>query len=162
GLQVDEYDGSPKDRIDVEVLEQRQEDRHEDHDDLGPFERPAQQENDRLRKQHELDRRHIERKHPLLDELLAAQYGKNGGKKRRGPEKPPPPHRFFWGGENPDSRPLSHFGSPRLQRQQEGAGRTDGSRFGRGGNAEQDHRQYDNGEDSERHHRGYEQFQNFK
>src|SRR5205814_876452 len=53
-LQVDEHQRAPEDRVDVEVLQQRQEDRHEDDDDLGPLERPAQHEDDRLRQDHEL------------------------------------------------------------------------------------------------------------
>ena len=34
-------------RIDIEVRQQRDEDRHEDHDDLGPLQRPAQHEDQR-------------------------------------------------------------------------------------------------------------------
>src|SRR6266446_3404898 len=47
-------------------------DRHEDDDDLRPFERPAEDEDDELREDHELHRRHVERQHPLLDDLLPA------------------------------------------------------------------------------------------
>ncbi len=53
-LQVHEHQRAPQDRVDVEVLQHRQEDRHEDDDDLGPFQRPAEHEDDRLRQEHEL------------------------------------------------------------------------------------------------------------
>src|SRR4051812_20469619 len=36
-LQVDEHERAPQDRVDAEMLEQRQEDWHEYHDDLGPL-----------------------------------------------------------------------------------------------------------------------------
>ena len=37
----------PEDRVYAEMFQHRQEDRHEDHDDLGPFQRPAEDEDDR-------------------------------------------------------------------------------------------------------------------
>jgi hypothetical protein len=46
------------------------EDRHEDHDDLGPLERPAEDEDDRLREDHELQRRQVQRSTQLLDQRL--------------------------------------------------------------------------------------------
>src|SRR5262252_7815211 len=87
-LEVDEYERAPEDRVDVEVLQQRQEDRDEDHDDLGPLERPAENEDDRLRQDHELYRRHVEREHPRLDQLLPAEDREHAREQRRANEQP--------------------------------------------------------------------------
>src|SRR6188474_3594845 len=48
-LQIHEDQNTPQHGVNVEVLEQWQKDRNEDDDDLGPFQRPAQDKNDRLR-----------------------------------------------------------------------------------------------------------------
>ena len=53
GLDVERHENAEQDRIDPEVVDQRQEDRNEDDDDLGPFQRPAQQEDHDLRQQQE-------------------------------------------------------------------------------------------------------------
>ena len=42
GLKVQRHQDTEEQGIDAKVGEQRQEDRHEDDDDLGPFKRPAQ------------------------------------------------------------------------------------------------------------------------
>jgi hypothetical protein len=47
-LQVQRHQQAEEQRVDAEVVQQRDEDRHEDHDDLGPFQRPAQHEDDDL------------------------------------------------------------------------------------------------------------------
>src|SRR5262249_59281828 len=65
-----------------------QEDRHEDDDDLGPFQRPSEYENDRLRQDHELHGRHIERQHPLLDQRLPAEDCEDPREQRRANEQP--------------------------------------------------------------------------
>src|SRR5262249_12419419 len=72
-LQIQRDEQAEKQRVDVEVRQQRDEDRHEDDDDLRPLERPAQDEDDELRQYHELDRRQVQREHPSLDQLLAAE-----------------------------------------------------------------------------------------
>jgi hypothetical protein len=47
-LKVECDQDAEEQRIDLEVDQKRQEDRHEDDDDFGPFQRPAQQEDDQL------------------------------------------------------------------------------------------------------------------
>src|SRR5438067_4235786 len=76
-LQIERHEQAEKQRIDTEVRKQRDEDRHEDDDDLGPLERPAQNEDDELREHHELHRRHVEREHPALDDFLPPEERKS-------------------------------------------------------------------------------------
>src|SRR3989339_2018320 len=74
-LEVQGHEQTEEERIYVEVRQERDEDRHEDDDDLGPLQRPAQKEDDHLRQEHELHRRHVERLYPIVDDLLAAKEG---------------------------------------------------------------------------------------
>src|SRR5512139_2281600 len=87
-LQVERHHQAEEQRVDVEVRQKRNEDRHEDDDDLGPLERPAEDEDDGLRQQHELGRRHVQREHPLLDDLLPAEQRERGREDRRADEQP--------------------------------------------------------------------------
>src|SRR6185369_12347669 len=75
-------------RVDVEELQERQEDRHEDDDDLGPLERPAQDEDDDLGQDHEAERRQVHRQHEFLDRLMAAEVGKDRGECERADKQP--------------------------------------------------------------------------
>src|SRR6056297_3161721 len=77
GLQVQRHKDTEEQRIDLEELQERQEDRHEDDDDLEPFQRPAEQEDDQLREQQELQRAQIQPLHEFRDDMLAAQVGKH-------------------------------------------------------------------------------------
>ena len=72
----------------MEVAQQRDEDRAEDDDDLGPLERPPQQEDDQLRHELEPHRREVHAQHPALDQPLAAVQREHGGEKRRADEEP--------------------------------------------------------------------------
>src|SRR5512139_2490572 len=87
-LQVERHQQAEEQRIDVELGEQRNEDGHEDHDDLGPLQRPTEQEDDDLREDHELDRRQSEREDPLLDHLLPAEQCERRREDRRADEQP--------------------------------------------------------------------------
>src|SRR3989344_5519490 len=97
-LQVERHQKAEKQRIDIEVRQQRNEDRHKNDDDLGPLERPAEQEDDDLRQDHELHRTHVERKHPLLDNLLAAEQ-RERRRENGGADEQPADHRTRLGGE---------------------------------------------------------------
>ena len=87
GLRVQRHQDAEEDRVDLEVVEQRQEDRHEDDDDLGPFQRPAEQEDDDLGQQQEAGRRQIEREEEGLDHLLAAEHREHGRERPRADEQ---------------------------------------------------------------------------
>ena len=98
GLNVERDQDPEEERIDVELLEQRQKDRHEDHDDLGPFERPAEDEDDHLRDDHEHQRRGIKPGHQGLDRLMPAEIAEDRGEDERADEEPAH-HRGGAGGE---------------------------------------------------------------
>src|SRR6266403_1796122 len=157
-LQVDEYQRAPQDRIDIEVLEQRQEDRHEDDDDLGPLERPAEEEDDRLRQDQELHRRHVEAQYPGLDQLLAAQDREHPREQRRADEQPAH-HCSGFGGEKYGLLEAFPVELASLKRKQICASSTDPGRLGGGGYAEQDHREHHDGQNAERHDRRNQQLQ---
>src|SRR3546814_20673356 len=70
------------------VRQQWQKDRHEDDDDLRPFERPAEQENNKLGEQQELQRCEIEAGDEVIDDLLAAAVGEQRGEGPRAYEEP--------------------------------------------------------------------------
>src|SRR3546814_6978352 len=70
------------------VRQQWQKDRHEDDDDLRPFERPAEQENNKLGEQQELQRCEIEAGDEVIDDLLAAEVGEHRGEGPRAYEEP--------------------------------------------------------------------------
>ena len=72
----------------LKVAQQRDEDRAEDDDDLGPLERPAEQEDDHLRDEQEPERREVHAQHPALDQPLAAVQREHGGEERRADEQP--------------------------------------------------------------------------
>ncbi len=82
GLDVQRHEDAEEDRIDVVVMEQWQKDRHENDDDLGPFERPAEQEDDDLSKDEELYRGQVERQHELLNDGVSPEIGEH---RREGP-----------------------------------------------------------------------------
>ena len=67
-----------EDRVDLEVVEQRQENRHEDDDDLGPFQRPAEQEDDDLGQQQEAGLVQVQIEEKPLDHALPAEQRENG------------------------------------------------------------------------------------
>src|SRR6202007_1924183 len=154
-LQVYEHQRAPQDRIDVEVLEQRQEDRHEDDDDFGPFERPAEEENDRLRQDQELHWRHVEAQYPRLAQLLTAQDREPPREQRRADEQPAH-HRGRFRSQKHCLLEALPVELASLQRKQIGAGSTDPRRLGGGGYAEQDYREHHDGQDAERHDRRYQ------
>jgi hypothetical protein len=64
GLQVQRHQQAEEQRVDAEVVQQRDEDRHEDHDDLGPLQRPAQDEDDHLAQHQELGLAEVHRHDP--------------------------------------------------------------------------------------------------
>ncbi len=97
-LQVQRHQQTEEQRIDPELGEQRNEDRHEDDDDLGPLERPAEDEDDELRQDHELDRGQAQREHPALDDFLAAEQRERSREDRRADEQPAH-HRAGLGGQ---------------------------------------------------------------
>jgi hypothetical protein len=66
--------------------------------DLGPLQRPAEQEDDDLRQDHELNRCHVEREDPLLDDLLPAEQRERRGE-YAGADKEPADHGARLGGE---------------------------------------------------------------
>ena len=87
-LEIDRHHGAEQDRVDLKVVQQRDEDRAEDDDDLGPLERPAEQEDDHLRHELEPHRREVHAQHPALDQPLAAVQREHGGEERRADEQP--------------------------------------------------------------------------
>src|SRR6266702_3441542 len=87
-LDVQRHQDAEKYRVDVEVVQQRQEDRHENDDDLGPLQRPTQQEEDELGQQHERHRRHVEAEDEILDDTLPAQVREYRGERPRADEQP--------------------------------------------------------------------------
>src|SRR4029453_17738518 len=87
-LDVQRDEQPEEQRIDIERLQQRQEDRHEDDNDLGPFQRPAQHEDDELGEDHEAGRRQVHRQDELLHRLVAAQIGEHGRERERSDEQP--------------------------------------------------------------------------
>ena len=72
-LRVEGDQDAEEDRIDAEVVQERQEDRNEDDDDLRPLQRPAQQEDDELGQDQELRARQIEAEEELLNDRLTAE-----------------------------------------------------------------------------------------
>jgi len=62
--------------------------RHEDDDDLGPFQRPAQEEDDELGHQEEEHRREVEADDELADQVLAAEIGEDRGEGPGADEQP--------------------------------------------------------------------------
>ena len=87
-LQIDRDQDAEEQRVDAEMRQQRQEDRDEDDDDLGPFQRPAEDEDDQLRDDQEHQRRHVEAGDELADQLLAAEIGEDRREGRRADEQP--------------------------------------------------------------------------
>src|SRR5262249_9921152 len=71
---------SEEERIDVELFEQRQEERHEDNRDLGPLQRPTQQANEKLSQPEKSERRESQRQNPVLDHRRAAKPGEDTSK----------------------------------------------------------------------------------
>ena len=63
------------------VFKQRQEDRHEDDDDLGPFQRPAEQEDDDLREDQEAGRAQIRAPAPNARSLRGRRDTENTDEK---------------------------------------------------------------------------------
>src|SRR5262249_19612134 len=88
GLEVDRHHGAEEDRVDLEVAEQGDEDRAEDDDDLGPLQRPAEQEDDELGDELEAHRRQVHAQHPSLDHRLAAVEREDRREQRRADEEP--------------------------------------------------------------------------
>src|SRR3546814_6612150 len=88
GLQIEGNQDSKEQRVDFVVRQQWQKDRHEDDDDLRPFERPAEQENNKLGEQQELQRCEIEAGDEVIDDLLAAEVGEHRGEGPRAYEEP--------------------------------------------------------------------------
>src|SRR5919198_590826 len=88
---VERHQQPEEQRIDVEVRQQRDKNRHEDDDDLRPLERPAKDEDDELGERHELHRRHVERQHPALDDLLPAEQ-REGRREDGGADEEPAHH----------------------------------------------------------------------
>ena len=86
-LDIERYQNAEHDRIHVEYLQQRQEDRDEDDDDLRPFERPAEKEDDALREQQEFHPRQVHARDRALDELLPAEVGEYRGEGPRADEQ---------------------------------------------------------------------------
>ena len=72
GDDEDEGQHAEEQRINTELAQHGQEDGYEDDDDLAPFQRPAQQEDDQLGDDQEGDRGEVQGEDHLLDELLAA------------------------------------------------------------------------------------------
>jgi hypothetical protein len=68
--------------IDPEFRQQRQEDRDEDDDDLRPFERPAEQEDDDLGEDQKTDRGQIQREHEVLYDRVPTEIREH---RREGP-----------------------------------------------------------------------------
>src|SRR5262249_48304579 len=77
GLQVQRDQNAEEQRVDAVMLQQRHEDRYEDDNDLGPLQRPTQQEDDELGQDHELGARQIEIVDQLAHHFMAVQIGKD-------------------------------------------------------------------------------------
>src|SRR5687767_7510486 len=86
-LDVERDQQAEKEGIDAEMVEQRQENRDEDDDDLRPFERPAKDENDDLADDEESDRRQIEPGDEILDDGIASERGEYGREGERADEQ---------------------------------------------------------------------------
>src|SRR5688572_24819298 len=87
-LQIERDQDAEEQRIDPEMRQQRQEDRDEDNDDLGPFQRPSQQEDDELAEQQELERGNVEPGDEFGDHLFAAEVSEYRREGRGADEQP--------------------------------------------------------------------------
>ncbi len=70
------------------MRQQRQEDRHEDDDDLRPFQRPSEKEDDNLGEDQEHNRRQVHAEHEFLDQAVAAQIREHRRERPRADEQP--------------------------------------------------------------------------
>ena len=87
-LEIDRHHSAEEYRIDLKVAQQGDEDRAEDHDDLGPLEGPAEQKDNQLRDELKPQRRQVHAQHPALNQRLAAVQREHGGEERRTDEQP--------------------------------------------------------------------------
>src|SRR3954469_12432099 len=176
GLQVERHEQAKEQRIDAEVRQERDKDRHEDDDDFGPLERPAQDEDDELGEDHELHRGHLQRHPPFLDDLLSAEQCEGRRENRRADEQPAHHGARLRGEERrllDDAAELAQ--RPRYRRAPGGSGcrapvldeavsgredqaaqRTDGGRLGGRGETKYDRAEHEQDQDGEREERGQE------
>ena len=140
-MQIQGHEQAKEQRIHAKMRQQRNEDRHEDDDDLGPLQRPAQQKDDDLRQHHELYRRHVERQHPLVDDLLATEQGKSR-RENAGTNKQPAHHGAGLGRQIDRLADHADIEASVGSRQHQTTGRAHGCCLGGRGQTEHDGAQY--------------------
>jgi hypothetical protein len=160
-LQVQRHQQAEEQRVDAEVVQQRDEDGHEDHDDLGPFQRPAQHEDDHLAQHQELGLRQVHRHDPRLDQLLPAQQREGGREDGRADEQPAH-HGAGLGGEEHAFLEHRQVELPVGHGQHEAAEGTHGRRFGGRGQAHHDGAQHRQDQHQQREEAGQQHLEDLQ